>query len=76
MEPDGLPNIDDRQPKIDFKKVIEVIKVLGYSLVFSVLLLVVIMAILNKNINLSKIFNSTDSKAEIIKQLKAIPLNK
>jgi hypothetical protein len=64
------------EPIITPKKIIELLKVLGYSLVFSVLLLAIILAVVSKNINISKIFTSQDSKAEFLKELKALPIKK
>lgn len=55
------------------KKIFEFLKVLAYCTIFSILLLAVILAVVSKNINLSKIFKSQDSKAEFFEQLKALP---
>lgn len=62
--------------KIDFKKIFEVGKVIGFSLFFSVLMLLVILAVLNRNINLSRVFDIIGSNASFIEKLKALPINK
>lgn len=62
--------------KVDFKKIFEVGKVFVYSIVFSVLLLLVILAVLDRSINLSRVFEIMSSKATFTEKLKALPINK
>ena len=63
------------EPKITPKKIVEILKILGYCFVFSLLLLTIILAVVNKSINLSQIFNSQESKA-FFDNIKALPFLK
>lgn len=63
------------EPKITPKKIVEILKILGYCFVFSLLLLTIILAVVNKSINLSQIFNSQESKA-FFDDIKVLPFLK
>jgi hypothetical protein len=60
------------EPAINSKKIVEFLKIVGYSLVFGVLMLAIIVAVLSKNMNLSQLFNSKDSNA-FFENLKSLP---
>lgn len=63
------------KPIIRTKQIVEILKVLVYCVVFSVLLLLIILAVISRNINISQIFN-LDSNASLIDRIKALPVFK